>query len=91
MPMCGKVGGSLVGPGVDLGPGVPNILVEGQPISVIGDLVAPHGEPPHSSPTIITGSGTVLASGRPVAVQGISFASCGHSMITGAATVQIGA
>ena len=48
MPMCGKVGGSLVGPGIDLGPGVPNILVEGQPISVIGDLVAPHGEPPHS-------------------------------------------
>tara|TARA_Y100001937_G_scaffold120587_1_gene178051 strand:- start:2154 stop:2429 length:276 start_codon:yes stop_codon:yes gene_type:complete len=91
MPMCGKVGGSLVGPGIDLGPGIPNVLVEGMPISVVGDMVAPHGEPPHSSPVLVNGSATVIAGGRPVTLQAISKASCGHSMITGAPTVQIGA
>ena len=91
MPMCGKVGASLVGPGVVLGPGFPTVIVEGSPVSVVGDLVAPHGEPPHSSPVLVNGSATVFAGGRPVTLQAVSKASCGHSMLTGAPTVQIGA
>jgi|TARA_R110001606_G_scaffold398378_1_gene577281 uncharacterized Zn-binding protein involved in type VI secretion len=90
MAGVGKVGSSLVGPGVDIGPGIPNILVEMQPISVVGDLVAPHGEPPHTAATILSGSATVLAMGRPVTAVGLSTASCAHTMVVGAATVIVG-
>ena len=82
MAGVGKVGSSLVGPGVDIGPGIPNILV--------GDLVAPHGEPPHTAATILSGSATVLAMGRPVTAVGLSTASCAHTMVVVAATVIVG-
>ena len=90
MPLVGKVSFSLVGTGLDIGPGVPNILVEGQPISVVGDLVAPHGKPPHVVASIVSGSSTVLAAGRPITATSLSKATCGHSMVTGAPTVQVG-
>jgi uncharacterized Zn-binding protein involved in type VI secretion len=90
MPFVGKVSGSLVGTGLDIGPGIPNILVEGQPISVVGDMVAPHGKPPHVVASIISGSSTVLAAGRSITATTLSKATCGHSMVTGATTVQVG-
>jgi uncharacterized Zn-binding protein involved in type VI secretion len=89
MPQLGLVGRSLVGPGTDLGPGAATVIAEGAPVSVVGDLVSPHGEPPHTSPTIISGSATVFAEGKPVVVQGLSTASCAHVVNTGAATVQV--
>lgn len=89
MPQLGLVGRSLVGPGIDLGPGALSVIAEGSPVSVVGDLVSPHGAPPHTAPTIISGSGTVFAEGKPVVVQGLSKASCAHPVNTGAATVQV--
>jgi len=89
MPQLGLVGKSLVGPGTDLGPGAATVIAEGSPVSVVGDRVSPHGTAPHTSPTIINGSGTVFAEGRPVVVQGLSKASCAHAVNTGAATVQV--
>ena len=89
MPQLGLVGRSLVGTGIDLGPGAPTVFAEGAPVSVVGDLVSPHGAPPHTSSTIISGSGTVFANGKPVVVQGLSKASCAHAVNTGAATVQV--
>tara|TARA_Y100000389_G_C17173572_1_gene370384 strand:+ start:256 stop:528 length:273 start_codon:yes stop_codon:yes gene_type:complete len=88
MPQVGVVGKGTFGPGVITGPGVPNILVEGSPISVIGDTIAPHGEAPHTTATVLTGSPTVFAGGRPISVQGISTAICGHKCTIGAVTVQ---
>ena len=90
MAGIGKVGSSLVGPGVDIGPGVPNVLVEAVPVSVVGDKVAPHGEPPHTAAVILSGSATVFAGGRPVTAVGLSTASCAHTMVVGAATVIVG-
>lgn len=89
MPALGLVGRSLVGPGIDLGPGAPTVFAEGTIVSTVGDRVSPHGEPPHISPTIVTGSATVFANGKPVVVQGLSIASCSHVVNTGAATVQV--
>lgn len=92
MPNVAKVGFSTAG-GVITGPGIPNILVEGQPISVVGDLISYHGDPPHSAPTITTGSATVKAGFRSVTIAdgpGISTASCGHKASIGAPTVLIG-
>jgi uncharacterized Zn-binding protein involved in type VI secretion len=45
------------------GPGVPNVLIEGMPASVMGDLV--NGAACVGS--IVMGSPTVLVSGRPLA------------------------
>jgi uncharacterized Zn-binding protein involved in type VI secretion len=89
MPALGLVSRSLVGTGIDLGPGAATVIAEGVPVSLVGDLVSPHGAPPHTSSTIISGSGTVFAEGRPVVVQGTSTAACGHVVNTGAATVQV--
>lgn len=89
MPQLGLVGRSLVGPGIDLGPGAPTVLAEGLPVSTVGDKVSPHGAPPHIAPIIINGSSTVFANGKPVVVQGLSKASCAHPVNTGAATVQV--
>jgi uncharacterized Zn-binding protein involved in type VI secretion len=89
MPQLGLAGKSLVGPGTDLGPGAPTVFAEGVPVSVVGDLVSPHGEPPHTSPTIANGSATVFANGKPVVVQGLSKATCAHAVTTGAVTVNV--
>jgi len=89
MPQLGLVGRSLVGPGTDLGPGAATVFAEGTKVSLIGDLVSPHGVAPHTSPTIITGSATVFAEGRPVVVQGLSKATCAHVVNTGAPTVHV--
>lgn len=88
MPGVAKVGASIVGTGIVLGPGAPTVLVEGLPISCVGDAASPHGDAPHTSPTIVSGSATVFAGGRPVAIQGQSIASCAHPVATGAVTVQ---
>ena len=89
MPQLGLVGKSLVGPGTDSGPGAQTVFAEGSPVSLVGDLVSPHGEAPHISATIATGSDSVFAEGKPVVVQGLSKASCSHEVTTGAATVQV--
>lgn len=74
--------------GAVLGPGSPTVFTEGSRTSLLGDKVAPHGKPPHASPTIIEGSKTVFATGKPVVRKGDA-ASCGH-VTTGASTVFAG-
>ena len=37
--------------GIILGPGNTRVTVEGAPISVVGDLIAGHGDSPHSTAT----------------------------------------
>jgi uncharacterized Zn-binding protein involved in type VI secretion len=88
MPGVGKVGMSKAGLGIILGPGAPTILVEGLPLSLLGDIVAPHGKPPHKIAKIITGSPTVKGFGKPITVELISVASCAHPVNTGAFTVK---
>lgn len=88
MPNAGKVGTSIAG-GVVSGPGATTVLVEGSPISIVGDLVASHGAGAHAAASIVSGSGTVLAQSTPVDRVG-DLASCGHAISTGSATVQVG-
>lgn len=72
-----RVGLDRAGPGVILGPGAPTVFVNGMPTSVIGDLVTPHGSPPHKQAVITTASPTVFANGKPVTRLG-SIATCMH-------------
>lgn len=84
----GKVGASLVGPGLVIGPGAPTVLVEGSVCSVLGDKILPHGDPPHTSAVIISNvSKTVLAMGKPIS-RDTSIALCGHTLKLGAFTVK---
>lgn len=89
MPGVARVTTDLVGgTGVITGPGASTVLVNGRPLSIVGDTVAPHGEPPHTNPVILTGSPTVRAQGRPITVEQISQATCGHLATTGSLNVR---
>lgn len=90
MPGIAKVTASLAGTGIIIGPGAPSVKAEYSTVSVINDLVATHGEAPHIQPSIVSASTTVFAEFKPVTVESISTAACGHSVIAGAPTVIVG-
>ena len=77
MPGVSRVGVDSAG-GIITGPGVPSVVVNGSSISVIGDSVAPHGDEPHASATMVGGSGTGIAGGKGVVRAGDA-ASCGDT------------
>lgn len=77
MPGVSRVGVDSAG-GIILGPGVPSVIVNGAPISVIGDAVTGHGSEPHAGPVMVGGSGTVFAGGIGVVRAGDA-ASCGDT------------
>lgn len=83
-----KVGVSMAGPGLCVGPGAVTVLVEGMPCALLGDKILPHGEPPHASAVILSNvSKTVLAQGIFIS-RDTSLATCMHPMKMGAATVK---
>jgi uncharacterized Zn-binding protein involved in type VI secretion len=90
MPPLARVGDPSDHPGVITGPGVPNVLIAGQPAAVMGDLHTcaqiPKPDPP--SP-IIASAMTVLIAGRPAACMGDK-AGCGATIVSGAPTVIAG-
>ncbi len=55
-----RVGKDIAG-GIVLGPGELTVLVNGFPISLRGDKVKNHGDPPHDNPIMTGGSNNVLA------------------------------
>jgi uncharacterized Zn-binding protein involved in type VI secretion len=77
MPGVSRVGVDSAG-GTILGPGVSSVVVNGAPVSVIGDAVAGHGVGPHAGPVMVAGSGTVIAGGIGVVRAGDA-ASCGDT------------
>jgi len=68
-----------------LGTGASTVFTEGSRTSLLGDKVAPHGKPPHTSPSMVKSSTTVFAQGKGVVRSGDT-ASCGHAA-TGSGTV----
>lgn len=87
MPGVSRVGVDSAG-GIITGPGVSSVIVNGAPVSVIGDSVAPHGLGPHAGPVMVGGSGTVIAGGIGVVRAGDA-ASCGDTA-TGSSDVIAG-
>ena len=45
----GIAGGPIIGPGSALS----KVLIQNTPVSLVGDSITPHGEPPHSSPKFV--------------------------------------
>lgn len=89
MPGASRVGVDSAG-GTINGPGEPSVLVNGSPISLVGDAVADHGNGKHDAPTMSGSSGTVKAgaAGKFVCRAGDA-ATCGHAA-TGSPDVDIG-
>lgn len=90
MTTC-RVGTDMAGGGIIIGPGAPTVMVEGAPISTVGDGIATHGEAPHTSGSslIASGSSTVLALGKFVSIAP-GTVSCGHTLSPGSFTVITG-
>jgi uncharacterized Zn-binding protein involved in type VI secretion len=95
MPDAARVLDPTNHPGVVSGPGLPNVLIGGQPAAVIGDShtcgmpPAPTGAGPHPPTVIVKGSTSVLIGGRGAARKGDT-AGCGAAILGGLPTVQIG-
>ena len=87
MPAITRVGSNQAG-GVITGPGSSTVKAEGARVSLKGDNIAAHGDPPHTAPVMVGSSSTVYATGKPVVRSGDS-ASCGHTA-NGASTVFAG-
>lgn len=85
LPACRLL--DLVGPGVITGPGAPTVTINGIPASLMGDIVATHGEPPHVAVPIVVGAPTVFVMGIPPTAVGVSAAACGHMASIGSPTV----
>ncbi|MCZ7545572.1 MAG: PAAR domain-containing protein [Anaerolineae bacterium] len=91
MRPAARVGDPTGHPGVITGPGVPTVLIAGQPAAVVGDMhtCSFPGTPPHPPTPFPMGSTTVLIGGRPALRMG-DVAGCGAPIIAGAPTVLIG-
>lgn len=91
MPFAARVGDFTNHPGTVAGPGVPNVLIAGQPAAVQFDLhaCAIPLPVPHPPAPFITGSPTVLIGGRPALRVGDT-SGCGAQIVSGAPNVLIG-
>ena len=86
MHVCPRVTGIVphVGGGIT-GPGIPTVLVGGQPAAVLGDSCSCNGPPD----VISKGSATVLIGGKPAARIG-DITAHGGFIVAGFPTVEIG-
>ncbi|MCY7352601.1 MAG: PAAR domain-containing protein [Cytophagaceae bacterium] len=79
LPPIPHVGGPIVGPGM------PTVLIGGQPAATVGDMCVCVGPPD----VIVMGSSSVLIGGKPAARMGDTTAH-GGSLVIGCPTVLIG-
>lgn len=82
-PMCTGLVPHVGGPVA--GPGAPNVLINGKPAALVGDICVCSGPPD----TIVQGEPTVLINGVPVATMG-SMTAHGGSIVSGEPNVIIG-
>lgn len=92
MPAAARVGDPTNHPGVITGPGVPTVLIGGQPAAVLGDVHAcafPPPAGPHPPNPVALGSATVIIGGKPAARAGDP-TGCGAMILIGLPTVEVG-
>jgi uncharacterized Zn-binding protein involved in type VI secretion len=92
MPPAARVLDPTAHPGLVSGPGVPTVLIMGQPAAVAGDLhtcAMPPATGPHPPSPFPMGSLTVYIGGRPALRMG-DLSGCGAPIVFGATTVLIG-
>lgn len=77
MPGVARVNADSAG-GAIVGNLAPSVLVNGNPVAVVGASIAGHGSAPHSAAVMVGASSTVFAEGKAVCRAG-DLASCGHA------------
>ena len=88
MKGVGRVGVDSAG-GVITGVIAPNVIVNGEPIVLVGAAITPHGTGTHASSAMAEGSSTVFVNGIAVCRTGDA-ASCGHTLSDGSDNIFIG-
>lgn len=92
MPPAARIGDPTAHPGAIGPPGVPTVLIGGQPAATVGTphICAFPGVVPHPPTAIVPpGCPTVLIGGMPAARVG-DLSACGAPIVAGCATVLIG-
>ena len=92
MPFAARVGDPTGHPGTIAGPGVPTVLIGGQPAAVVGDqhiCAMPPPAGPHPPSPISKGSMSVFIGNKPAARVG-DLAGCGAPIVMGMLLVEIG-
>ncbi len=92
MPFAARIFDPIGHPGLIVGPGTPNVLINGLPAACVGDQVAcamPPPAGPHPPNPIAKGSATVMIGKRPAARVG-DLSGCGAPIMMGALSVNIG-
>jgi uncharacterized Zn-binding protein involved in type VI secretion len=92
MPFAARIFDPLGHPGVIVGPGCPNVFINGLPAACVGDQTVcgmPPVAGPHPPTPIVKGSATVMIGKRPAARVG-DLSGCGSPIVMGAPTVMIG-
>ncbi|MGE0441808.1 MAG: PAAR domain-containing protein [Gemmatimonadales bacterium] len=92
MSIAARVGDPTSHPGSIAGPGVANVLIDGKPAAVVGDLhscAMPPTAGPHPPSPFQQGSTSVSIGGR-AALRVGDIAGCGASIMGGAFDVLIG-
>lgn len=92
MPFAARVGDPTGHPGIVSGPGVPLVLIGGQPAAVQGDLhtcAMPTPAGPHPPSPFPKGSLTVLIGNRQALRMG-DLSGCGAPIVLGLPLVEIG-
>lgn len=87
MPAVTRVTQDTAG-GILIGGGNHHVYCNGTLVTVLGDLVAPHGPGIHAGPVMAQASSTVFINGIPICRQGDQ-ATCGHPA-TGSPNVSAG-
>lgn len=77
MPGASRVGVDAAGGLIAIG-AQSFVTIGGAPWAVVGDIVASHGDSPHSSASLAEGSPLVTINGIP-AVRAGDLATCGHA------------
>ena len=92
MPAAARVKDKTGHPGVIAGPGVPSVIIAGEPAAAAGDLhvcnIAPNAGP-HPTTSFARGSASVRLGGREALRVGDA-AGCGSPIVAGATSVRIG-
>ena len=89
MPPAARVGDATAHPGLLVGPGMPNVLIGGQPAAVVSDSHCCGNPMPHPPTPAPKGSLNVLIGGRPALRLG-DVVACGAPIVVGFPTVMIG-
>jgi len=69
--------------------GDPTLLIDGNPVAVVGNPVESHGNNEHDNAVMIGGNPSLVVNGVPVCTAVLSQSSCGHQP-TGSAIFTIG-